>query len=666
MATQDIYKMGTINVGGTPTTNSVPSQATTSNVPTAEQNLAAYNASKNIGNQTITSNGLKTPTTVPLDTQMPKTDYSSVISNTLADLTTQQNNYQAQVDAYNKQGKETASSVADLQSLLGGRGADTTKIYQEQGVNKVYNQIADIAAQATGLKNEAQAIPIQIQNESVGQGVTDAGIAPIQSARLRDNALKALSLGQQAAIATAQYDKAKNYADQLITAKYDQIEADINSKLANLQALKDFDLTPTQKKLADATSQRLRYEEMQAQNNKKKEEDINNLLFNAYQQEAPKSIVAKAETAAKTGDVRQVASILGQYAGDYWKLDSLKQAGIQSQINNGDYVGAASNSSATAQDIAKAISGQETNYGKDVRAGASGELASKYQYMPATWRKYSQEYNNSVNKTNAPLAFDRNVEDAVTEWKVQQWLNQGFTPVQIAAMWNGGEGAANDWQNRVGVNKQGVRYSVPDYVKGFSQKLLGTTQDIGTLNLDKTQKSEYDTIIKEVNGQTKDDMETIKFANSIKGTGEQAKSGNRQAQIAVIFNFMKALDPNSTVRESEFSLIQNAQSLPQSFQQAVIKWGTGERLDSQMVDEMIAVATDRAASAKRNVDSALKDAESRAAQFKIPAGSITKLYQNRLNSSAGNLEDEAIASYEKISNNNELNYSAFESMVKMK
>ncbi len=279
----------------------VPTSAPTNVVPT---NQTAT---------TITSDSLKTPEIVPLAT--PNTpDYASTIATTLADLTNAQSTEQAKVDATRNEAKTESSNIANLQSLLGGKGADTQKIYNEQGVTKAYNQIKDINAQATGLLNESKAIPIQVQNEYAGRG-TLAGQEVIASARLRDNALKALSLGQQAAIATADYDKAKNYADMIVNAKYDQMEADIKAKLTNLESIKDFDLTPAEKKLAETTTQRLKYEEAQVAERKKNELDIQNMVISAASQQAPSDLVEKAKKAATPSEA---AIILGAWAGDYW------------------------------------------------------------------------------------------------------------------------------------------------------------------------------------------------------------------------------------------------------------------------------------------------------------------------------------------------------------
>jgi len=203
---------------------------------------------------TITSDNLKTTEQIPLaDNTVDPSIYTQSTQQALADITNAQTQAQQNVDTLNQQGTTDSSSLASLQSLLGGKSTDIANTYKQQGVTDLYNQISDINAQATGLNLESQAVPIQTQENNKNTGATERGVAPQTAGALRINALKALSLGQQAAIASSQYDKAKNYADQIINAKYSQIEADINAKVTNLNALKEFQLTPAEEKLRVAT-----------------------------------------------------------------------------------------------------------------------------------------------------------------------------------------------------------------------------------------------------------------------------------------------------------------------------------------------------------------------------------------------------------------------------
>lgn len=248
-------------------------------------------------------------------------DYASAIRESQATLASGLQNAQSEVDLARNNAKNESLAIATLQGLQGGQEADRANQYQAGGVNALYNQLSDLNAQATGLSNEAQAIPIQTQQDYKGRLSTQAGTAAIDAGKLRENALKALSLGQQYAIASGNYEKAKNIADQTITAKYAQLEADIKAKQTNLATLKDFDLTPAENKLLKLQETALKREEQDLADKKANEKAISDMLVQASSQNAPSALVVKAQ-AAKTPS--EAAMILGQYAGDYYKTELLK------------------------------------------------------------------------------------------------------------------------------------------------------------------------------------------------------------------------------------------------------------------------------------------------------------------------------------------------------
>ncbi len=68
-----------------------------------------------------------------------------------------------------------------------------------------------------------------------------------------------------------------------------------------------------------------------------------------------------------------------------------------------------------------------------------------------------------------------------------------------------------------------------------------------------------------------------------------ASSDNAAGDLALIFNFMKMLDPGSVVRESEFATAENASSIPERFRASFDKLLAGTRLDDaarkRFVDE---------------------------------------------------------------------------------
>lgn len=90
--------------------------------------------------------------------------------------------------------------------------------------------------------------------------------------------------------------------------------------------------------------------------------------------------------------------------------------------------------------------------------GASG----RYQYLQGTWEAYSKDYTRTLFQEARVLPQTPENQEAVTQFKVREFLEKGYSPKQIAAIWNSGQ---PNWAGKVGVNaKYGNRYDVPKYV----------------------------------------------------------------------------------------------------------------------------------------------------------------------------------------------------------
>jgi len=115
--------------------------------------------------------------------------------------------------------------------------------------------------------------------------------------------------------------------------------------------------------------------------------------------------------------------------------------------------------------LTKAIKLSETGEGDTYSAkGASGEVGA-YQFMPSTWANYAGKY---LGDSNALLSVEN--QNKVAYSFVNEKKNQGYSPAQIASMWNAGEGKPNAYkENWVGVNAQGVSFDTPTYVKTVSE-----------------------------------------------------------------------------------------------------------------------------------------------------------------------------------------------------
>lgn len=108
--------------------------------------------------------------------------------------------------------------------------------------------------------------------------------------------------------------------------------------------------------------------------------------------------------------------------------------------------------------LAKAI--RQTESRGDFNAkGASGEFGA-YQFMPDTWASTTKKYNldaGDLSKEN---------QNKAAYMSIKELKDQGYKPDQIAATWNMGPNAlTKGWKDNVGVNKMGVKYDTPDYVR---------------------------------------------------------------------------------------------------------------------------------------------------------------------------------------------------------
>lgn len=98
------------------------------------------------------------------------------------------------------------------------------------------------------------------------------------------------------------------------------------------------------------------------------------------------------------------------------------------------------------------------------KKGATGELASIYQFMPKTWAGYAKDILGDANALLTPEN-----ETRVVVAKVKKWIDAGYNSKQIASMWNAGEARPNAYaQNWRGKNN-GVAYDTPAYANKVAQ-----------------------------------------------------------------------------------------------------------------------------------------------------------------------------------------------------
>lgn len=303
-------------------TNQTPAQFASANIPTA-----------------ISASSLATPQS-PIPVTQPNYNISGLTSQA-AQAGAYTNNAattaQQQAEAFAKQQEQASrdsltqanSTLGALQASSGSKGADIASAYNQAGtggqsVNTLADRLRQLNAQSTALGYENTIIPSQLQNQVAGQGVTDRGLAPLQAGAIRNNLIQQATIAMQSAIVSADYESAKNYADQIVEAKYSQKLADIEAAKTNLENLKE-NLTAAEKKTAQATLERLNKDKKDEEQKMQNDKDISKLIIDASPV-APPDILARAKAIqAKGGTATDVAMALGQYGGDYLKNELLKE-----------------------------------------------------------------------------------------------------------------------------------------------------------------------------------------------------------------------------------------------------------------------------------------------------------------------------------------------------
>lgn len=137
--------------------------------------------------------------------------------------------------------------VTQNDSLV-GKSAYQQEQETKYGVPAAQANINDLTAQLTALKNEAAAIPLQLQQQAAGKAITNTVLGAQENARLRTNAIAALGVSTLLAASQGQLANAQAMADRAVKAKYDPIEEQIQANKDNLQLIIDSPETTLQEK----------------------------------------------------------------------------------------------------------------------------------------------------------------------------------------------------------------------------------------------------------------------------------------------------------------------------------------------------------------------------------------------------------------------------------
>lgn len=270
-----------------------------------------------------------------VDTPVDSTNYAGITGGVADSIINEYTNLNTKLTSAQDTQDKSGQSIIDLMGTLTGKTADTQEANRLAGVdtetanlNKYAEQLAGLNAQATSLNREAQAIPLQVQEQFKNTGATNRGVAPIETGKLRENAIRALSIAQQSDIAAAaatgsqlRLNAAKEKAQQIVDLKYKPLEDALAIKKEQYLLNKDL-LTSIDKKRTESLNIALKKEEQAIADKKELDTYKASAITTALGAGAPKDTIDAAE---KAGSTLEVAKILGKYSPETLKYELLKE-----------------------------------------------------------------------------------------------------------------------------------------------------------------------------------------------------------------------------------------------------------------------------------------------------------------------------------------------------
>lgn len=130
-----------------------------------------------------------------------------------------------------------SEEVGKLYEGLTGETAFRAEQEKAQGIPELQKTQTDLSARLKALQNEALQIPLQLQQEAEGRGITAGGLRPIETAALRKNAIAALGVGSLLEASRGNLTLAMDLVDRAVSQRFDPIREEIAAKMANLQLI---------------------------------------------------------------------------------------------------------------------------------------------------------------------------------------------------------------------------------------------------------------------------------------------------------------------------------------------------------------------------------------------------------------------------------------------
>lgn len=202
-------------------------------------------------------------------------------------------------------------------------------------IEKQRQTVQGLSGQLTQLQAEAQQIPLQLQQEAIGRGITIGGLMPLQTARLRTNAIASLGISAQLEASRGNLELALNLIDRKVDAEFAPRKSELETALQNIELLKaDPRLTIAEEERADKRTLRLQKELDSLEEARADRKKAGDILAEAASLGADSELQKRISESETSAEALRIASE-GGFVDESAQLErSLLEEQIKSQITS--------------------------------------------------------------------------------------------------------------------------------------------------------------------------------------------------------------------------------------------------------------------------------------------------------------------------------------------
>lgn len=136
-----------------------------------------------------------------------------------------------------KKAEGFTSELEELNKQLLGETSFRAKEEEKQGIPGLIQAQTDLSSRLGALQREALAIPLQLQQESEGRGITEGGLRPLEAGRVRENAIQSLGVASLLEANQGRITSAEALVDRAAEQQFGEAKARKANALENLDIL---------------------------------------------------------------------------------------------------------------------------------------------------------------------------------------------------------------------------------------------------------------------------------------------------------------------------------------------------------------------------------------------------------------------------------------------